>query len=176
MELFLIVLRNIALLLLGIFLLFVIIDVVFVVSFSSILSHHDHDLFVILTNKKDNIDKLVDLLNKSGVKCDKKDIETLNNFSLKTIEHQNGEEAKKAREQLTYFSETFLYLARNNEKLSQDEAFLLIESNLNELESVYRQHVVLYNADVLGYNFWISFFPTRFIYLILRFKTKDIIS
>ena len=176
MELFLIVLRNIVLSLAGLYLLFVILDVVFVISFSSILSRHDHDLFVILTNKKDNLDNLAELLNKKGVKCEKKDLEALNNFSLKDIEHQDGKVAKEAREQLTYLSDTFLLLARDNTKMANNEEFLKIEANLNELEAVYRQHVVLYNADVLGYNFWISFFPTKFIYKLLKFKSKDIIS
>ena len=176
MELFLIVLRNVALFLIAFYTLFVIVDVVFVISFSSILSHHDHDLFVILTNKKDNIDHLVDLLNKHNVKMEKKELEKLTNFDLKLIEHQDGEEAKLARESLTSISDYFLSLARENEKVTNDDDYLLIEANVNEMEAVYSHHVVLYNADVLGYNFWISFFPTRFIYLLLKFKKKNIIS
>ena len=176
MELFFIVLRNIAIVIAAFYLLFVIIDVVFVVSFSSILSHHDHDLFVILTNKKDNLDNLANLLGKNNVKVDKKKIEELNNFAIEKIEHQDGEVAKESRELLTSLSEYLLGLARDNQKVANDEDFLLIESNLNELESVYRQHVVLYNADVLGYNFWISFWPTRIFYKILKRKQKNIIS
>ena len=176
MELFLLILRNTAIVFAGVYLLFVVLDVIFVVSFSSILSHHDHDLSLILTNKKDNIDNLVALLNKHGVKFDKKKLEELSNFDLKAIEHQDGEEAKNARDLLTSISEYFLYVARDNEKVSNDPEFFEISMNLEELEKIYRQHVIPYNADVLGYNFWISFFPTRYIYKILKRKTKDIIS
>ena len=176
MELFLLILRNTAIVLAGVYLLLVVLDVIFVVSFSSILSHHDHDLSLILTNKKDNIDKLVALLNKHGVKLEKKKLEELANFDLKAVEHQDGEEAKKARELLTSLSEYFLYAARENVKVSNDQEFFEISMNLEELEKIYRQHVIPYNADVLGYNFWISFFPTRYIYKILKRKTKDIIS
>ena len=95
MELALIILRNIAIVIIGIYAIFVVIDVIFVISFSSILSHHDHDLFLILTNKKDNLDKLAALVNKHGVKVDKKQVDALANFDLKVIEHQDGEEAKK---------------------------------------------------------------------------------
>lgn len=176
MELFLLILRNIALALLAIYLLFIVLDAVFVVSFSSILSHHDHDLSLILTNKKDNVDSLASLLNKHNLKLDKKRLEELATFDLKLVEHQDGESAKKARELLTSLSEYFLYMARDDQKVVNDPEFNTISSNIDELEKLYRQHIVLYNADVLGYNFWISFFPTRFIYKILRKKPKDIIS
>ena len=75
MELFLLILRNTAIALVGTYLVFVLLDVIFVISFSSILSQHDHDLSLILTNKKDNLDKLVALLNKHGVKLEKKKVE-----------------------------------------------------------------------------------------------------
>ena len=176
MELFLIVLRNIAIFIVGLYTLFVIISVVFVASFSSILSHHDHDLFVVLTNKKDNLDNLAGLLNKHNLKVDKKRLEELNNFAIEKIEHQDGPVAKEARELLTSLSDYLLTLGRENEKVANDNEFLLIESNLNELEGVYSRHVTLYNADVLGYNFWISFIPTRIIYKIFKRKPKDIIS
>lgn len=176
MELFLIILRNVAIALLGLYIVFVVIDVIFVISFSSILSHHDHDLFLILTNKKDNLDNLVNLLNKHNVKLDKKKVDDLDKFDLKLIEHQDGEAAKNARELLTSISEYFMLMARDNQKVSNDPDFNLIATNVDELEKVYRHHVVLYNADVLGYNFWISFVPTRFIYIILKRKSKDIIS
>ena len=176
MELFLLILRNTVIVLAGVYLVFVVLDVIFVVSFSSILAHHDGDLSLILTNKKDNIDKLVLLLNKHNVKLDKKKLEELSNFDLRAVEHQDGEEAKSARELLTSISEYFLYVARDNEKVSNDNEFFELETNIDEIEKIYRQHVVLYNADVLGYNFWISFFPTRFIYKILKRNPKDIIS
>ena len=176
MELALIILRNIAIAIVGLYAIFLVIDIIFVISFRSIMSHHDGDLFLILTNKKDNLDKLAVLINKHNIKVDKKQADALANFDLKVIEHQDGEEAKKARELLTSISEYFMYVARDNDKVTNDAEFELISGNVEAAEQLYRQHVVLYNADVLGYNFWISFFPTRFIYKILKFKTKDIID
>ena len=176
MELALIILRNIAIAIVGLYAVFLVIDIIFVVSFSSILSHHGRDLFLVLTNKKDNLDKLATLINKHNIKVDKKQADALANFDLKVIETQDGEDAKKARELLTSISEYFMYVARDNDKVMNDSEFELISGNVEESEKLYRQHVVLYNADVLGYNFWISFFPTRFIYKILKLKPKDIIN
>lgn len=176
MVLFLTILRNIVIAIIILYALVVIFDVTFVCSFRSILSHHDHDLFMILANKKDGCAKLATLLNNVGVKLNKKKVEALTSFDLKRVEHQNGEDAKSAREELASLCDYFLALCRDTKEIKSLDEFVLIENNLNELMSLYVSHVVMYNADILGYNFWISFYPTRFIYLILKFKSKNIIS
>ena len=173
MELFLIILRNTAIVIAGIYVLLLIVTISFVWSFSSILSHHNHDLTVILTNKRDNLLKLSTLLTSGGVKLDKKNLDALNNFDLKRIENQDGEDAKAAREELTSLSEYFLMMASTNESVLNQEEYQQTLENINELEKVYRHHLMMYNADVLGYNFWINFFPTRFIFKMFRLKRKD---
>ena len=175
-ELLLLIIRNAAIVIVALYLLAVIFDIIFVASFSSILSRHEHDLYLTLTNKKDNLDRLLTLLNKNGVKLDKKTIEPLEKFDLKSIEHQDGEEARVAREQLTLISEYLLLTSRSDKKISESDEFMEINASIDEIEKFYRQHVLLYNADVLGYNFWISFVPTAYIYKILKKKKKDIIS
>ena len=173
MELFLIILRNTVIVLAILYVLILIVSVSFVWSFASIMSHHSHDITVILTNKRDNFIKLANLLNSSGVKLEKKQVDALNGFDLKRIEKQDGEDAKLAREELTSLGEYFILTATANEASLDQEEYLHITTNINELEKVYRQHLMMYNADVLGFNFWINFFPTRFIFKILRFKKKD---
>ena len=156
-----------------VFVLLVIVDVSFVCSFSSIMKHHAHDLTVLLTNKRDNLVHLAELLAKSGVKLEKKKVEALNNFDLKRIEKQDGEDAKTAREELTSLNEYLLSICEENDIKNNDSEVQKVLANIMEIEKVYRHHLMMYNADVLGYNFWISFFPTRFIYIILKFKPKE---
>lgn len=175
-ELLLLIIRNTAIVIAALYLFAVVFDIIFVVSFSSILVRHEHDLFLTLTNKKDILDRLLDLLNRNGVKLDKKSIEPLEKFDLKTIEHQDGPEAKAAREQLTLISEYLLLTSRSDKKISESNEFIELNASIDEIEKVYRQHILQYNADVLGYNFWISFVPTAYIYKILKKKKKDIIS
>lgn len=116
---------------------------------------------------------LMELLNKSGVKLDKKKVDSLVNFDLRRIETHDGEEAKAAREELTSLNEYFLSICGQNDLNDEDGEIQRVLSNINELETVYRHHLMMYNADVLGYNFWISFYPTRYIYRILKFKPKE---
>ena len=175
MDLFWSIVINVLIAIAIFYLLIVIVDVSFVLSFRSIMKNHDHDISIILTNKKDNLVKLIPLLNEHGVKVDKKKADELTLFDLSRINNQNSKEAKKAREELTLLGDYFLSLCYENDKVNDTNDFLLIDNNLKDIERVYRQHVLMYNADVLGYNYWISFFLTRYIYLILRIKKKDII-
>lgn len=175
MELFLIVLRNIFIAIAIIYAVLLIVSISFVASFASILSHHNNDLSLIITNKRDVLVTLSTLLSNDGVKLDKKQLDTLNNFDLKRTENQSKEEAKIAREELTSLSEYFLLkVSENNKEDASDEYHRVLE-NIQELDTVYRQRLMMYNADVLGYNFWISFFPTRFVFKIFRLKKKDTI-
>lgn len=175
MELFLIILRNIFISLAIIYVLLIIISVSFVFSFASILSHHNHDLTMILTSKRDNLIALANLLNKASIKFDKSRLEALNNFDLRRIENQDDDEAGIAREELTSLCDYFLNINIEIEALINSEEYQRIITNISELEKVYRDHLMMYNADVLGYNFWINFLPTRFIFKIFRQKKKKTI-
>lgn len=169
MKLFLTIVLNTVIAIAIIYLLILIVDISFVCSFSSIMKHHAHDLTVILTNKRDNLVKLADHLSSKGVKLDKKKIDKLSTFDIKRIEELDSDDAKKAREELTSLNDYFFSICDQN----IDSECQKILENLNELEKVYRQHLMMYNADVLGYNFWIAFTPTCFIYKILKLKSKE---
>ena len=173
MKLFLSILLNTVIVILAIYLLIIIVDVTFVVSFSSIMKHHAHDLTVILTNKKDNLMKLVEFFTANGVKLDKKKVEKLQDFDTKRLEIKDEEDSKLAREELTSLNDYFLSVFEQSDIKDEQGECQKIVSNIYELEKVYRQHLMMYNADVLGYNFWIDFFPTKYIYKIFKIKSKE---
>ena len=173
MRLFLSIVLNSFIATMIVFLLIIIVDVTFVASFSSIMKHHAHDLTVILTNKRDNLAKLVEFLTAGGIKLDKKKVEKLLNFDTKRLEIKDNDDSKLAREELTSLCDYLLSVYEQNDVKDEQGECQKIINNIYELEKVYRQHLMMYNADVLGYNFWIIFFPTRFIYIILRFKSKE---
>ena len=137
------------------------------------MRHHANDLTVILTNKRDNLAKLADFLLSQGIKLDKKKVGKIQNFDTKRLEIKDDEDSKSARDELTSLSEYLLSSYEQNEVKDEQGECQKIINNIYELEKVYRQHLMMYNADVLGYNFWIAFFPTRYIYIILRFKNKE---
>lgn len=173
MELFLFVVLNTLIILAAFYLIVLIISICFVWSFSSISARHNHDLAVILANKRDLLNNLVSLLTGSGVKLDKKKIDLLANFDLKRVDNLQKDEAKLAIDELTSINDYLLGVLNNNEKVSNLEESFKLNKNLEELDKVYRQHLLMYNADVLGFNFWINFWPTRFIFKLFKLKRKS---
>ena len=61
-------------------------------------------------------------------------------------------------------------------ELINDPDFLQAKNNVLESDAIYRNNVTMYNADVLGYNYWIRFFPCAFVFKLFRVKKKEIIS
>lgn len=173
MKLFLSIVLNTIIAIAIVYIVILIVDISFVCSFSSIMKRHAHDLTFILTNKRDNLVKLAGILTSNGVKLDKKKIETLNNFDIKRIEKIDGEDAKNARAELASLSDYLLAVCSQGDFSIEEDEYQQALDNISELENVYRHHIMMYNADVLGYNFWISFVPTRYIYKILKVKFKE---
>ena len=117
--------------------------------------------------------KLVEFFTANGVKLDKKKVEKLQDFDTKRLEIKDEEDSKLAREELTSLNDYFLSVFEQSDIKDEQGECQKIVSNIYELEKVYRQHLMMYNADVLGYNFWIDFFPTKYIYKIFKIKSKE---
>ena len=69
-----------------------------------------------------------------------------------------------------------VYLAEQNERLSKHGEIRQAKNNITEMDANYRNLIAMYNADAIGYNYWISFIPTRYIYKLLKVQSKQIIS
>ena len=93
---------------LGIFLLFVIFDVVFVLSFNKLFKKHQKAMVIFLNMKYDNIKKLIDLMTSYGVEIDRKIIATVADIHREDFDNVENEACKKAQETLTYIKEELL--------------------------------------------------------------------
>ena len=69
-----------------------------------------------------------------------------------------------------------MFISNDHPELNSDMEFVQNKNNVNELDVQYRNNVIMYNADVLGYNYWIRFLPCRFIFQMFKIKKKEIIS
>lgn len=159
----------------GLFLLLFIANLIFALWFKNILAKHSKSMTVTLNAKYDNIQKLFSLMKKLNVKIDQKYIETLESIDINDFRDQSTPECKKAREKLTYLREEAIFLARNQIKLEKNNEFITAKNNVLEMDTVYRNIVACYNADVLGYNYWIRFLPFRWFWKLIKVKTKDLI-
>ena len=120
-------------------------------------------LSAVFLTKQDTSQVIAENMVSHGLKIDKKKVEAILNFDTKRLEIRDDEESKAARAELTSLTEYFLAICEQNSDKDREGECVKIVDNIYELEKVYRQHLMMYNADVLGYNFWIEFFPTAFI-------------
>lgn len=159
----------------GVLLLFFIANAMFALWFKSVLKKHAKSMTVALNAKYDNIKKLFSIMSKLGVQFDEKYVSTLNSVNVEDFRIQHSEACKIARDKLTYLRDEALFLSRRNEKLEKNNEFMIAKNNVLEMDTVYRTTVANYNADVLGFNYWVRFLPFRWIWKLLKVKTKDLI-
>ena len=160
----------------GVWLLLLAVNLIFVGSFSSIFKKHREALPVILYTKMENLRSLIAILNQFGLDIDNRLVCILNDIGPNDFDNPGSEIFTKSVNTLSYLKDELLFLASQHPELSDDPDFSLVKQNLIDSDNHYRNTITMYNADVLGYNYWIRFLPCRFVFQILRVKKKEIIS
>ncbi|HNX16401.1 MAG TPA: hypothetical protein PKO28_03465 [Bacilli bacterium] len=155
--------------------LLLIVDISLVATFKAILSRHNKAMNVMLMTKYDNIKKILDVLSDAEFPIDPKMSEIFLSIDTKMFTYQDTPECKQARDKLTYLRSEVFYLSRKNPSLENNEKYMIAKNNISETDVVYRNTVAMYNADVLGYNYWVRFMPYRWIFLLFKIKVKEII-
>ena len=158
----------------GLWLLLLIVDLIFVGSFSAIFNKHKKAITVILYTKFENIKKMVEIINQAGIKLDDKVTKTIDSIDNKDFNEPGTEAYENSKNGLSYLKDELLFLTSDNSELQNNIEFVQAKKNVNDSDIMYRNNVVMYNADVLGYNYWIRFLPVRFVYKIFKIKEKQI--
>lgn len=160
----------------GLYIILVIMDCIFITVFRRIFIKHNKALEVFLHYKYDNIKKLLDLLDKYNVRIGDKYLRMFEEIDTNSFSDQESQLCLEARTSLSMLRDELVYLAEQNETLSKHGEIRQAKNNITEMDSNYRNLIAMYNADVLGYNYWINFLPTRYIYKLFKVKNKQIIS
>lgn len=160
----------------GLWLLALIVNLIFVASFSSIFKKHKKAIPVILFTKYEGLKSIVNILQQSGVDVDNKIVALLGDISLNDFSEPGSQQFEKSRSVLSYINDELMFIASAHPDLNGDDEFLQAKRNISDSETLYRQTVMMYNADALGYNYWIRFLPCRFIFKLFRIKEKKTIS
>lgn len=155
---------------------FLIIDLLFFGFFRTVLNKHSKGMTLILNTKYENTKKLFDLMQKYNVPIEEKVLTALKEVNPQLFKVHDTEEAEKERNLLSYLRDEASFIANKNKEVLDKPDFQLAKSNILELDAQYRSNIAMYNADVLGYNYWISFLPCRFVFKIFKVKKKKIIG
>ena len=156
--------------------LFLITDLLFVLFFKTILKKHAKAMTVILNAKFENTKKLYDLFQAYEIPVEEKLLDVLKNIDTKDFDRQDTKEGTEARTMLSYLRDEATFITNRNKSLLDKPDFAIARNNVLELDTQYRSNIAMYNADVLGYNYWISFLPCRFVFKIFKVKKKEIIA
>ena len=171
---------QIAVLTIGIILgtevLFILVDAIFVLSFRSIFKKHNAALGLMLHVKYDNTKKLIECLNKNKVEVPRRYYEALDRIQVSSFMNQDLPECLQARNDLAYLRNELVMLTNSSDALSKNLELKRAKDAIVEMDANYRTLIAMYNADVLGYNYWINFLPTKYLKYIFKLKEKQIIS
>ncbi len=165
-----------ALAVVGVWVLLLIVNLIFVGSFNSIFKKHKSAIPVILYTKMENLRSLISILKQFGLDIDARYLSLLNDIGPNDFDQPGTPQFDKSINALSYLKDELLFIASQHPELGDDPDFMLVKQNLIDSDNHYRNTVTMYNADVLGYNYWIRFLPCRFVFKIFRVKKKEIIS
>ena len=102
--------------------------------------------------------------------------EVANRIQTESFNNQELPACLEARNDLTYLRNELVMLTNSSEALSKNLELKRAKDAIVEMDANYRTLVAMYNADVLGYNYWINFLPAKYIKYIFKLKEKQIIS
>ena len=162
--------------LLALWILLLIVNLIFVSSFNAIFKKHRKALTVIIYTKFENMNKLFSVLNHNGIKYDNRLNALLSDIDTKTFDDPATPQFEKSKNSLAYLKDEIMFVANQNEELKENIEYQQVKKNIEESDLMYRNNVTMYNADVLGYNYWINFLPCRFVFKMFKVKRKEIIS
>ena len=136
------------------------------------MKKHDNAIRILIRSRIDTLNNLKKALVEKGLPLEKDPQTDVTSLSLKRSLAFENEEFVSIKSALSLAESKILsYITPDME----DECIIRLKEDLNQLNNAYRSNVIMYNADVLGYNYWIKFLPTRYIYLIFRKKEKGLI-
>ena len=151
-------------------------DIAFVVSFNVIFRKHQKAITILLNVKYDNVRNLYIFLEENGYQINEKTMELAAKIQKNDLNEPGTKSFENSMNNLTFLSNAVCTIVNKNVELRNDEEIKLFMDNIKTSDQQFRTVVTMYNADCLGYNYWISFWPTKFIWKLFKFKSRHLID
>lgn len=141
------------------------------------MKKHNRAIQIILKTKYDSLKDLVKKLDeKWNININEETRHLLDEAGHLLEEKEFIKHCDDIKRKLSYITSYLFALCEDDERVLEDNDYILIKENVSQLDNVYRSNVIMYNADVLGFNYWVRFLPFRYLWLLFRIKLKDFIS
>lgn len=152
------------------------------IGLSLLTKHNDrvekrnHNMNILLMQKYDILILIAKIFKKYNLEIPSEFEEELSPKMDESLKKLTLTERLTVKAYLMKASQTLLYFAESNENVKNDTEFKILKKSLLEIDVNYRKAIALYNADALGFNYWIHFPLLRPVSFIMRFKDKEIVS
>ncbi len=148
------------------------INIIVVFSFRKQLRRDNRGIRVSLSAKLDILRKCQEVILDSGIKLTEKCT-----HSLRYLDSEDFLEAQKdafieSTQEMALVEKEISGILFSSRKLTHNDEVELLKSLLKDVNESLRTSIATYNTDVLGYNYWVSFFPCKYVFLLFKFKTK----
>ena len=165
----------ILLILVGVYLLVFITNIVFVFSFGNMMKRDNRGIRVSLSAKLDILRKCQEVIVAKDIKLTEKCTHSLRYLDSEDFLEAQKEEFTNSTQEMALVEKEISGILFSSRKLAHDDEVELLKSLLKDVNESLKTSIMAYNADVLGYNYWVRFTPCKYIFLILKVKLKKTI-
>ena len=169
------ILIFVLLILVALYLLTLIVNIVFVVSFKNMMARDNRGIRVSLSAKLDILRKAQEVIVANGLKITEKCAHSLRYLDSEDFFEAQTEDFVTSTEELAMVEKEISGILFSSRKLAKNDEVELIKSLLKDVNESLKTSTMAYNADVLGYNYWIRFTPCKFIFILFKTKIKKTI-
>lgn len=160
----------------GLYLICAITCLIFVKIFSVKIKSSNNALNVLIHQRYELASKVILLLEENGIKVseeNKKGVE-----KLERIDNFQALEKNDRNDRINIFSHSMAEMMtsiKNNSAVIGDDVANNLIKDYRDIEDLYRQKSSVYNADVIGYNYWICTPLIKWITKLFRKHKKDLV-
>lgn len=159
----------------GLYLLTLVVNIVFVISFGKMMRRDNRGIRVSLSAKLDILRKAQEVIVANGLKITEGCAHSLRYLDSEDFFEAQTEDFAKATEELSVVEKEISGILFSSRKLAKNDEVELLKSLLKDVNESLKTSMMAYNADVLGYNYWVRFTPCVFIFLLFKVKLKKTI-
>ena len=156
---------------------FFFVNLIFVYLFLKRLKTHTNALTILLNERFECLKSIINIFNKNSTlnKINSTTLTKYNEIDIVSFKNLTSTECISARQTMSVLNQELYYLFKTNDSFKKNEELLFNFKIIDDIDSQFRILSASYNADVIGYNYWIRFAPYVYIFLFNDVKKRELI-
>lgn len=158
------------------FVLSILVSVIFALIFKKRLKNDSNAINLLLLERYEIMKDFIKIAENHNISIPKSETKLIENLE-RIDDFQKLKKEERDSKMMNYLqgSHRIISICEHTSEIVNDEIYADKLIEYNDTEEFYRQKSAQYNADIAGYNYWISIFYIKFVFRIFRIKKKDLI-